>query len=211
MFNNSVFSDWRNLRASRRILSWKTEKGQDLSINRIVHLLERLHGDVLEIGPGSGNLLPYLPRDIRYTCVEPNAYLHEAIRQEAARCGLAAPTIISGTAERMALPAEAFDAVISVRSLCSMDASVVLQEVMRVLKPGGWLVFVEHVAAPEGSGRWLLQHLVRYPHKLLRGGCDPAKDTEALIRQAGFSNVTVDHFELDREIATARIAGVAVK
>src|SRR6185369_6375718 len=128
-------SDWYDKRTARRVLSWKTKKGKDGSINRILPVLETLHGSVLEIGPGSGNLLKYLPAGIRYACIEPNRYLHEEIRTEAARCGFAEITIAESAAEEIPFPAASFDAVVSVRSLCSMDTAAVLQQIKRVLKP----------------------------------------------------------------------------
>jgi len=204
-------SDWYDKRAAKIVLGFNTEKGQDDSINRILPELEKLKGNVLEIGAGSGNLLKYLPANIHYTCIEPNIYLHDSIRTEAVKAGITEVNIIKGTAEKMGLPDNFFDAVISIRSLCSVDTEQVLQQIKRVLKPGGLFIFVEHVAAKSGSPLWFIHHIIRYPHKLLRNGCDPAKNTGHMISHAGFSEVKIEGFNTNRFIAKHRISGIAFK
>lgn len=55
-----------------------------------------------------------------------------------------------GTAEQLPVADASVDAVVSTLVLCSVeDGAATLQEVLRVLKPGGRFYFIEHVAAPQ--------------------------------------------------------------
>src|SRR5439155_26769491 len=124
-------------------------------------LLGTLHGTVLEIGPGTGANLPYYPPDIQWVGVEPNPYMHPYLQKEAGRRGLRAD-LRTGVAERLPLPDESVDAVVSTLALCSVaDLPQVLREVRRVLRPGGRFIFIEHVASPPGTRLRRLQNLVR--------------------------------------------------
>jgi SAM-dependent methyltransferase len=208
---NNKISDWRNRHSAKRVLSWNPEKGHDGSVSHIAGFLDGLHGAVLEIGPGPGSLLQYLPKGVSYSAVEPNPYLHDTIRAAANKSGRNAINIIQGSVENIPCPDATFDAVVSVRTLCSMDTAQALREIKRVLKPHGQFVFVEHVVAPKGTIHWFVEQLIRYPHRILRGGCDPAKDIERFIRQAGFASVQIERFKVERDFTDHRIAGVAVK
>src|SRR5690606_22821288 len=119
-------------------------------------LLAELHGDVLEIGPGSGPNFAYYAPDVRWVGVEPNPYMYPYLRASAVEQGR---TIDLRTAYTEALAADdaSMDAVVSTLVLCSVrDVRASLAEIRRVLRPGGRYVFIEHVAAPAGSGlrRW---------------------------------------------------------
>src|SRR5689334_12021755 len=125
----------------KRLFAWVLERGtrrhEPLVADRKRALLGRLGGDVLEIGPGTGVNLAYLSPTVRWIGVEPNGYLRERLRAEAARRGLAAE-VRAGTVERLPVPDRSVDAVISTLVLCSVpDPDAALREVRRVLRPGG--------------------------------------------------------------------------
>lgn len=117
-----------------------------------------LSGDVLEIGFGSGLNLPHLPPEVRsLAAVEPSQV---ALRLSAARRA-ASPvpvTVVGDDAQHLPLADGSVDAALSTWNLCGIDdPAAVLQEVRRVLRPGGALHFVEHGLAPDSSAegsRW---------------------------------------------------------
>jgi len=116
-------------------------------------LFANLEGTVLEIGPGTGANLSYYPQDIHWIGVEPNPFMHDYLREQAQTLGLTLD-LRQGTAEDLGLADESVDAVVSTLVLCSVpEQARTLQEIRRVLRPGGRFLFVEHVAAPQGT--WL--------------------------------------------------------
>src|SRR5204863_9861937 len=83
--------------------------------------------------------------------------------------------------------AEEFDAVVCSLVLCSVpDQSAALSAIARVLKPGGRLLFLEHVAADGRPGRLKWQRRVEPVWKHLRGNCHLTRRTEAAMAAAGF-------------------------
>jgi len=114
-------------------------------------LFDSVHGEIVEIGPGTGPNLKYFPKDVRWTGVESNPHMRKYLEREADRVGLSVH-LIDGTAMAMPLEDESVEIVVGTLVLCSVPCpDTVLAEVRRVLKPGGRYLFVEHVAAPEGT------------------------------------------------------------
>lgn len=175
-------------------------------------LLGNLQGTVVEIGPGTGPNLPYYPEGIRWIGIEPNPYMHKYLRQEAERHGLEVD-LRTGTAEHIDLPDGSADAVVSTLVLCSVgDQAQALREILRVLKPGGRYVFMEHVAAPRGTMLRRVQRGMRPVMKSLADGCNPDRETWVAIEQAGFSSVEIEHYRLPGSSFVApHISGIAIK
>ncbi len=174
-------------------------------------LLGRLHGNILEIGPGTGPNLAYFSPDVHWLGVEPNPAMHPYARREAQRLGLNIE-LRDGDSERLPVTDNSMDAVVSTTVLCSVhDLAQTLQEVLRVLKPGGQFVFIEHVAAPRGTRLRHLQSFVRPVWRMASDGCCPDRETWAAIEKAGFSQVQLEHFRLATPIVGPHIAGFAVK
>jgi len=177
-------------------------------------LLGGLGGHVVELGPGTGVNLPYFPPGVRWTGVEPNPYMEARLRQRAAGLGMAV-ALQPGTAECTGLPAGAADAVVATLVLCSVeDVRAALAEVRRLLRPGGRFVFLEHVAAPAGTGLRRAQGAVRPLWAALADGCHPDRETGTEIERAGFSGLRYDRFRIDVPAPLAflspAIAGTAV-
>ena len=175
-------------------------------------LFAGMEGDVLEIGPGTGVNLVYLPVGIRWIGIEPNTYMHGYLRELGAKLGLNLD-IRLGTAEELPVPDNSMDAVISTQVLCSVaDPARVLREIHRVLKPGGRFLFVEHVAAPPGTSLRRWQRLSRPVSALLGDGCHPDRETWNDIEHAGFALIQLEHFEIASAVLSKpHIAGVATK
>jgi ubiquinone/menaquinone biosynthesis C-methylase UbiE len=175
-------------------------------------LFRGINGDVLEIGPGTGVNLVYLPVGIRWIGIEPNKFMHGYLRELGLKLGLSID-IRLGTAEQLPVPDNSMDAVISTQVLCSVaDPARVLSEIQRVLKSGGRFLFVEHVAAAPGTGLRRWQRLARPISALIGDGCHPDRETWTDIVRAGFSLIQLEHFEIESAVwSKPHIAGVAIK
>jgi SAM-dependent methyltransferase len=180
-------------------------------------LLGDLHGRVLEIGPGTGPNLRFYPADVEWIGVEPNPFMHTYLRQSIRDTGRPEERfrIDSGEVHGVRLPAEdaSVDAVTSTLVLCSvLHLDGTLQEILRVLKPGGRFVFIEHVAAPRGSGLRTVQNVIQPVWSLIGDGCHPNRETWEEIGRAGFAQVEIEHYRYPGGgPVSPHIAGWAVK
>lgn len=204
-----------NEKFARRILSRSELPVElDASIQNIVPWLKKLRGKVLEIGPGSGSLFSYFDSTVQYVGLEPNTYLHAVLQKSMAANGFVSGQVVAATAEQLPFTDSEFDAVVSVRTLCSMhDLSRALSEFKRVLKPGGIFVFAEHVAAPKGTWRRHLQQLLT-PVWQWWVGCNPSVEIGPAIERAGFKEVRIEPFRVGGRrnvVVRLRIFGTAVK
>lgn len=199
----------------QRLHAWALSKG-NARYERAIHgakqgLLGGLSGDVLEIGPGAGASLGYLDKRVRWTGIEPNAFAHGYLAEAAARHGIEA-RILEGVAERLPVPDASVDAVISSLVLCTVgDPAAALAEIRRVLKPGGRFVFIEHVAAPEGTWLRRVQRWMRRPQAVLGDGCAPDRDTLAAIESAGFGWVFASAEHMPVPLVGPHVLGYAVR
>ncbi|MBI3819214.1 MAG: class I SAM-dependent methyltransferase [Planctomycetes bacterium] len=174
-------------------------------------LMSQLGGTIVEIGPGAGANLQYLPPGVRWFGVEPNPAMIENLKRTADAAGLKI-NIIESRAEKIDLPDAFADHVICTLVLCSPpDPGLILKEAARILKPGGTFVFIEHVAAPRGSFYRYIQQFARPLWRRINDGCCPDRDTGALIERAGFKRVQIENFRTGFPIVSPHIAGVVVK
>jgi ubiquinone/menaquinone biosynthesis C-methylase UbiE len=143
-------------------------------------------GRVLEIGVGSGrNLLLYPARVERVIGLDPSRQLL-AMAREAARGTVRDIELLEGNAVAVPLERASIDTIVSTWSLCSIaDAPRALGEMLRVLKPGGRFLFVEHGRAPDAGVRWWQDRLTPI-WKRLGGGCHLNRAIADLIGDAGF-------------------------
>jgi SAM-dependent methyltransferase len=167
---------------------------------------------VVEIGPGVGANLSYLPPECQLIAVEPNPHMHRALVRRAARHGVGIE-IRHATADATGLEDQSVDAVISSLLLCTVaDPERVVGEIRRVLRPGGMYAFLEHVAAPGGSRLRRLQRAVRRPWAWAFEGCSCERELAAVITAAGFASVEIDQYCLRSPFlpVNTQIAGIAV-
>lgn len=171
-------------------------------------VVPQARGHVLEIGMGAGHNLPYYRTEQveRVVGIDPCSTSWALAQPRAASLGVPLE-FIEGSAESMPLPDEEFDTVLMTYSLCTIpDAQSALQEIRRVLKPGGRLVFCEHGEAPDASvARW--QQRINPVWRKLLGGCNLNRPITRWISDAGFSIGAMDQMYLP---GTPRIAGFNV-
>lgn len=174
-------------------------------------LFATIHGDVLEIGPGTGPNLSYYPKDIHWIGIEPNPYMHPYLQKEAENLGLNID-IRTGTAEGIDAEDNSIDTVVSTLVLCSVpNLSATLQEILRILKPSGRFLFIEHVAAQKGTFLRQIQSGIKPIWKVLADGCNPDRETWIALENAGFASVNYEHFEVSVPLVSPHIMGVATK
>jgi SAM-dependent methyltransferase len=150
-------------------------------------LLALARGRTLELGAGTGLNLPHFPSAVdELILAEPAAPMRERLRKTVRRGGRAA-TILDATAERLPIDDNSIDTVVSTLVLCSVERPVVvLDEIKRVLAPGGQLLFLEHVRADSARlAAW--QDRLETPWRRFAEGCRCNRATVDLIDEAGFS------------------------
>lgn len=150
-------------------------------------------GEVLEVGIGSGaNLRLYDAERVRHLVgIDPSAPLLEMARSRAASVGFPVD-LVNAPAETLPFETGRFDTAVITYTLCSVASPrAVLEEVRRVLRPGGKLVFLEHGAAPDpGVRRW--QGLITPVWRHVSGNCHLDRDVRGELESAGFGIETID-------------------
>ena len=144
-------------------------------------LLAAARGAVLEIGVGTGLNMPHYPPAVTaITAAAPAAVLDERAARRARDRGIAVE-LVNARAESLPFAAGSFDTAVATFVLCTVaDPAAAVGELARVLRPGGRILFLEHVVRPRGAGR-LVQRLLDPIHRPLTCGCSLVRDTAAVL------------------------------
>ena len=159
-------------------------------------LLQLASGEVLEIGFGTGLNLRHYPTTItRLSIIDPATLLPAKVARRMA----AAPYPIQTThvtAENLPFPDRHFDYVVSTWTLCTIPNPVqALQEVARVLKPGGHFLFLEHGRSEDQKiAAW--QDRLNPIQNVVGCGCHLNRQIDRLITQSGLSIDHLDRFSM---------------
>lgn len=172
---------------AERVFPWIVERvGGPQSHALRARCVAGAQGDVLEIGLGTGqSLKSYGPKVRKLSVVEPSTGMNALARERLAGCPFETHVHQLG-AEVLPFQDGTFDAVVCTWTLCSVeDPAAVLSELRRVLKSGGRFHFLEHVLSDKPDVlRW--QRRIDPLQRVFACGCTFTRNTEALIREAGF-------------------------
>jgi ubiquinone/menaquinone biosynthesis C-methylase UbiE len=174
-------------------------------------LLGGARGRVLEIGAGTGHNLPFYPERVEaITVTEPEAPMARRLAQKI-REQPRAIELVQAPAEQLPLGDAQFDTVVSTLVLCTVvDQARALRELRRVLKPGGRLLFIEHVRSDDaGLAKW--QDRLNGINKVVAHGCNCNRETVDAIRAAGFTITSLERHQLPKAPPFVRplVVGVA--
>lgn len=159
-------------------------------------LVAGARGRVVELGAGTGANVELYPDSIgELILVEPDPHMIKQLRGKVAASGRVA-TIVEAPAERLPLESASCDTAVVTLVFCTVpDPRAAIAELTRVLKPGGKLLFIEHVRADDPKlARW--QDRLERPWRFLADGCHCNRDTEAMISASSFELGEVEHGEL---------------
>lgn len=176
-----------------------------------VRALAPVHGDVLEIGFGTGLNLPHYPAAVRSVVgLDPLDALRERIDARIAHAGFPVERVVAPAGASLPFDAGRFDCVVTTWTLCSIpDPVPVLADARRVLKPGGHFVFVEHGRSDDArTARW--QARVTPVWRRIAGGCRLDRPIDELVRKSGLALDHLDRFRVEGpRILSEMYAGVA--
>jgi SAM-dependent methyltransferase len=149
-------------------------------------LLAAAHGRVVELGAGTGLNLRHYPDGLdELLLVEPDPAMRRRLARRVRDLEQVAG-IVAAPAERLPVDDHSVDTVVATLVLCTVDdPRQALQEITRVLRPGGKLLFLEHVRAPTPRlARW--QRRLHEPWRHFACGCRCDRATVELMRTCGF-------------------------
>ncbi len=153
-------------------------------------LLSRARGCTVEVGSGTGLNLAHYPEDVdELVLIEPDPAMRSRLEKKLSRHGRRA-RLVDAPAERLPFADASVDTVVSTFVLCTVDApDVALQEIARVLRPDGQLLFLEHVRSESPRlARW--QDRLAGPWYRFARGCRCNRATAQLISACG---LRLDH------------------
>ncbi len=176
-------------------------------------LLASAHGRVLDVGTGTGSNLGLFPEAVeQLVLAEPDEHMLRVLRRKLARAPLDAE-LVRAPAEALPFAAESFDCVTCTMVMCTMpDPARGLEEMARVLKPGGRLLFLEHVRS-EDAGFARTQDRVDPLWRFLADGCHCNRDALAAIeasplRLEGFQR---GHMPAAPRLIVPLVVGTAIR
>lgn len=178
-------------------------------------LVKHVHGNVLEIGAGTGaNILFYPKNGIELTLSEPDKHMRTQLEEKVKDERLDHVTISSHTIEESHRPDATFDCVVSTLVCCSVPnlASAFL-EIKRILKPDGYFIFLEHVGAEKGTRRRRWQNRLTPLWCKISGNCHLNRETEIALKNAGFTFKEIKRESMRKATPLVRptIRGIAIK
>ncbi|MEM1393301.1 MAG: class I SAM-dependent methyltransferase [Cyanobacteria bacterium P01_H01_bin.150] len=175
-------------------------------------VLAKVEGEVLEIGFGTGLNLSFYPDAINeIITVDNNPGVHKLAQKRIDKSSITVDhRILSG--ENLPMSDNSFDSVVSTWTLCSIEkVEQAVNEIHRVLKPGGKFFFIEHGLSNEPSIQtW--QNRLNPIQNVIADGCNLNRNIRSIVKQQ-FSQLNVEEFYADKtpKFMGYMYKGVAVK
>lgn len=199
----SIYDKWMRPAEAACLVGWRAA------------LLRDVTGEVLEVGAGTGAMLTHYPATVtRLVLAEPDAHMRRRLEKKCRALTLTHVEVSPAPLECLSMPDASFDAVVSTLVLCSVPSvPAALAEIYRVLRPGGRLHFLEHVAAERHTARYAWQRRLEPAWRFFAGNCHLTRDTERAIEAAGFlvENITRESMRRAMPFLRPSIRGVARK
>jgi ubiquinone/menaquinone biosynthesis C-methylase UbiE len=177
-------------------------------------LLGEARGRVIEIGAGTGVNVDLYGEIEDLTLVEPDEHMAARLRErlEGGDGEHAPRRLVEAPAEALPFADDTFDTAVATLVLCTVpDPVAAVAELARVLKPGGRLLFIEHVRSEDADrARW--QDRFEKPWRFMADGCHCNRDTAATLGASPFQVERLDHGKLPKALPIVRplISGTAV-
>lgn len=175
-------------------------------------ILAEAKGRTIDIGAGTGINLELFPPEVgELVLAEPDPHMLKKLRAKLPGLGREA-SVVQAPAEKLPFEDDSFDTAVFTLVLCTVpNPTAALAEAARLLRPGGKLLFVEHVRSEDpGLARW--QDRLEGPWRFLGDGCHCNRDTVANIESSPFEIERVEKDELPKAPPLVRplIRGSAV-
>jgi ubiquinone/menaquinone biosynthesis C-methylase UbiE len=169
--------------------------------------------EVLEIGFGTGVNLKFYPNNVKkITGIDANEGMLKQFRKKSSN-GSIEINLLRQSGEALPFPENSIKAVVSTYTLCSIkNINSALNEIYRVLRPGGKYYFLEHgLADNPKTQKW--QHWLNPIQNIWADGCNLNRNMESLIRNARLKIIELKNYYMERDpkIVGYMYEGIAVK
>jgi len=175
--------------------------------------LKNVRGNILEIGFGVGHSLAHYPPNVeKVSILDSNKKMLSKATKRIERSDINITTYVADTSF-LPFADQTFEHVVSHMTLCSiLDVREALFEVHRILKKGGYFVFLEHGACPDKkTNRW--QGYWNPIQKVIGGGCNCNRDIDTLIASSGLEIIELKNYHMGDapKVLDYMYQGVAIK
>lgn len=185
---------WYSRRVFPSLVHWSMGQAGFIPLRQ--SLFAKASGLILEIGFGTGTNFTFYPSQIHsLTAIDPNPGMIPLARSLQAEAVIPVHLVLA-SAEALPFPSASFDTIVSTMTLCSVPLlPKALQELLRVVRPGGRLLFLEHGQSPDRSvRRW--QDGLTPVWKLLGDGCHLNRPMVQMIQAQGWTVTALENFYL---------------
>lgn len=160
-------------------------------------VLAHLDGHVVEIGAGTGANLPHYPASVdRLSLCEPEPAMRARLSTKAAELADERIEVLDAPAESLPFDDDTVDHLVSTLVLCTVDdLTAAVAEAYRVLRPGGTLTVIEHVAS-DGRVALAVQRTVTPAWRVVARGCHLDRPTVEVLEAAGFDTSRLEHADV---------------
>lgn len=158
--------------------------------------LSGVYGNILEVGFGTGQSLSHYPKTVKkISTVDKNKILNKKAQFRINKAKILVENYIAN-AENLPFTNNSFDCVVSHMTLCTItNARTAMNEVFRVLKPGGKFFFLEHGACPDIIiKRW--QDRWNPIQKIIGGGCNCNRYIDEIIESSGLKILELNNYHM---------------
>jgi len=175
------------------------EETEDAGLREVRReVLAGASGRTIDIGAGTGVNIELFPEAVtELVLAEPDPHMAKRLRLKLSESGRQAEQVVA-PAESLPFEDASFDTAVFTLVLCTVpDPRAALTEAARLLRPGGKLLFVEHVRSEDpGIARW--QDRLEKPWRFIGDGCHCNRDTVAAIEAAPFTVESVERGTLPK-------------